>query len=88
MPHKPALDGEDGFCNDEGVGIGGGPLVSDLSKLADLVELDTLPPWIREQIEANKQGILQKLLAEGSFVFRGPHGEEATIRRKMRAAAA
>jgi hypothetical protein len=63
-------------------------MVSDLSKLADLVELDALPPWIRQEIELRKEEILQKLQTEGNFVFHGPHGEQATIRRKMKAAAA
>lgn len=63
-------------------------MVSDLSKLAEVVELDSLPLWIRQDIELKKDEILQKLQAEGSFVFEGPHGEQATIRRKVKAAAA
>ncbi len=59
-------------------------MVSELNKLAELVELDSLPSWIREAIESKREEILQKLQAEGAFVFRGPNGEQVTIKPKTK----
>lgn len=63
-------------------------MVSELNKLGELVELDSLPAWIRQEIETRKDEILQKLQTEGSFVFNGPNGEQVTIKPKARAVAA
>jgi hypothetical protein len=63
-------------------------MVSELNKLGELVELDSLPAWIREQIETRKEEILRKLQTDGFFVFTGPDGEQVTIKQKARAATA
>ena len=59
-------------------------MVSDLNKLAELVEFDSLPSWMRQQIESQKDEILQSLQTKGDFVFHGPTGEEITIRTNRR----
>jgi hypothetical protein len=63
-------------------------MVSDLNKLAELVEMDSLPPWMRQEIESNRDEIIQSLQNKGNFVFRGPSGEEITIRAQTKVAAA
>jgi len=63
-------------------------MVSDLNKLAELVELDSLPLWIRQDIELKRDEILEQLHSNGSFVFCSPKGEKYTIRAKLKAAAA
>jgi hypothetical protein len=54
-------------------------MVSELHKLAELVELDSLPLWIRQELESRREEILQKLQADGTFVFTGPKREQVTI---------
>src|SRR5205807_8987283 len=62
--------------------------VSELNKLAELVELDSLPVWLRQEIESKKEVILSKLQTEGVVVLEGPQGQQVTIRTKQKAAAA
>jgi hypothetical protein len=57
-------------------------MVSDLNRLAELVEFDSLPPWIRQEIESRREEILQALQVRGTFVLRGPHGEQVAINSK------
>lgn len=55
---------------------------TDLSRLADLVEEDSLPGWLRKEIELRKPDILKALEEEGSVTLHGPKGEEVTIHAK------
>lgn len=52
---------------------------TDLSKLADLLEEDSIPNWLRDQVEHRTSEILNALKSGQSFRFNGPHGEEITI---------
>lgn len=52
---------------------------TDLSKLADLLEEDSIPNWLREQIEHRTGEILKTLKAGQSVRLSGPHGELLTI---------
>jgi len=61
-------------------------MVSNLNRLADLVELDSLPLWLRQEIELKKDEILQKLHTDGFFIFVGPNGEKIQVRSKQKAA--
>lgn len=63
-------------------------MVAELNRLAELVELDSLPPWLREQIASKREEIQQKLQADGYFVFEGPEGEQVRITVKRKVAAA
>jgi hypothetical protein len=63
-------------------------MVSNLNALAELVELDALPQWLRKELESKKDEILQKLQGGEPFVFEGPKGEKITIRPKARIATA
>lgn len=87
-PWKLELDCRDSFWEDESIRAGGEVMVSDLKKLSELVELDSLPSWIRQDIESRKEEILQKLQTDGYFDFQGPQGQKATIRVNMKVAAA
>ena len=55
-------------------------MVTDLSKLAELIRQGSLPVWLREQITSRKEEILKGLRTEGVFVLEGPHGEQIEIR--------
>jgi hypothetical protein len=63
-------------------------MVSDVNRLAELVELDSLPAWIREEIESKREEIIQKLQSDGVFVIQGPDGKQVTLRPKAKMAAA
>jgi hypothetical protein len=63
-------------------------MVADLNRLAELVELDSLPPWLRQQIASKREEIEKKLETEGHVVLAGPDGEQVTITTKQKAAAA
>lgn len=57
-------------------------MVTELSKLADLVEDGSIPQWLRDEIEKTKEQILQALRESGSITLSGPQGEQVTIRLK------
>jgi len=64
-------------------------MVSDVNKLAELVQLDSVPSWIMEQIESNKESILEKLKTDGFCVFESPDGKEKiTLKPQAKTAAA
>ena len=63
-------------------------MVSELNKLAELVELDAVPLWLREQIELKKPAIIQDLQTQGFAIVTGPNGEEVRIQSKEKARAA
>jgi len=52
---------------------------TDLSKLADLIEEDSLPRWFREQVDDRSQEIVDALERAGSITLRGPQGQEVSI---------
>lgn len=52
---------------------------TDLSKLADLLEEDSIPNWLRDQIEHRTGEILSALKSGHSISLNGPHGEQLTI---------
>jgi hypothetical protein len=52
---------------------------TDLSKLADLLEQDSLPSWLREEIDRRNNDILSALKRGQSIKLLGPHGEELII---------
>jgi hypothetical protein len=63
---------------------------TDLSKLADLIEEDSLPIWLRRQIEEGTANISHALEQGRSVTLRGPQGEEIIIGpiKKLKTAAA
>lgn len=63
-------------------------MVSELNRLAELVELDSLPLWLRQQIASKREEIHQKLETEGYVVLTSPEGEQVTITVKQKAAVA
>ena len=63
-------------------------MISDVNKLAELVQLDSLPFWVREEIELKKEDILWQLQATGSYVIQGPDGKQLTIKTKAKAISA
>jgi len=52
---------------------------TDLSNLADLLEEDSIPNWLRDQIEHRTGEILNALKSGQSVHLDGPHGEQLTI---------
>lgn len=52
---------------------------TDLSKLADLLEEDSIPNWLRDQIEHRTTEIQNTLMSGQSVHLNGPHGEQLII---------
>lgn len=52
-------------------------MITRLSQLADLLETDSLPKELRDQLLSHD--ILERLRNEGSAVIIGPSGEQITI---------
>ncbi len=52
---------------------------TDLSRLAELLEEDSLPIWLRDEIDERTTEILQALERGQSFTLRGPQGEQIII---------
>ena len=50
-----------------------------LSKLAELIEEDSLPQWLSDQLKLRAGEIAQKLEAGNFLTLRGPQGQEITI---------
>lgn len=64
-------------------------MVSDVNKLAELVQLDSVPSWIRAEIELNRELIIEKLKTEGEYVLHSPDGKESvTLKPQAKMAAA
>jgi hypothetical protein len=55
-------------------------MVTELAKLADLIALDSLPLWMRQQIDEKRDEILEALETKGVFVLEGPQGQRVEIR--------
>jgi hypothetical protein len=52
---------------------------TDLSKLANLLEQDSLPSWLRAEIDRRSNDILDALKRGQSIKLLGPQGEELII---------
>lgn len=52
---------------------------TDLSKLADLLDVDSLPGWFRNEVDRKSEEIVRALEQGRSITLRGPKGEEITI---------
>ncbi len=52
---------------------------TDLSRLADLLEEDSLPLWLRDEIDQRTTEILRALERGHSFTLHGPQGEQIII---------
>ena len=52
---------------------------TDLSKLADLIQEDSLPRWFRQQVEDGSEDISRRLEQGESITLHGPQGEQVTI---------
>jgi len=52
---------------------------TDLSKLADLLEEDSIPNWLRDQIEHRTTEIQNTLKSGQSVHLNGPQGEQLII---------
>jgi hypothetical protein len=57
-------------------------MVVDVNKLAELVELDSLPDGLRQAIESKKDEILQELRTKGEVVIAGPNGKQFRLQAK------
>jgi hypothetical protein len=52
---------------------------TDLSRLADLLEEDSLPAWLRDEIDNRTNDILNALKQGHSFTLHGPGGEQIIV---------
>ena len=52
---------------------------TDLSRLADILEEDSIPGWLRDEIDRQSQAILLALEGGRSFTLKGPRGEQIII---------
>lgn len=60
-------------------------MVADINKLAELVELDSLPEGLRQAIESRREEILEELQTKGEVVIAGPNGKQYRLRPKEKA---
>jgi hypothetical protein len=54
-------------------------LTGSLSKLADLIAEDSVPAWIRKQLECKRGDIIAAFDAGQPYELHGPSGEVITI---------
>lgn len=54
-------------------------MVTRLSQLADLIQEDSLPAWLKSEIKDKQAEILEGLKTQGFFKLFGPDGEEITL---------
>jgi hypothetical protein len=52
---------------------------TDLSRLADILEEDSLPAWLRDEIDQRTNDILKALEQGHSFTLHGPCGEQIIV---------
>jgi hypothetical protein len=57
-------------------------LIGSLSKLADLIAEDSIPAWVRKELEMKRADIIAALDAGQPYELRGPSGEVITITPK------
>lgn len=63
-------------------------MVNRLSNLAEFLETDSLPSWLKEQLESRHEEISAKLARGESVTIKGPNDETVTIAPKPAAAVA
>lgn len=59
-------------------------MVADINRLAQLVELDSLPDGLRQAMELRKDEILEELRTKGEVVIAGTKGKQYRLRAKDR----
>jgi hypothetical protein len=52
---------------------------TDLSRLADILEEDSIPSWLRDEIDRKTHEIVRALDGGHSFTLNGPRGEQIVI---------
>lgn len=62
-------------------------MVNKLSDLADFLENDSIPTWVREQLAAKRDEIVHALEQGQEYQLIGPRGEVVTIAPSKAAAA-
>jgi hypothetical protein len=63
-------------------------MVNRLSNLAEFLEDESLPVWLKGELQAKREEIDAALEAGQPFVLTGPNGETVTIAPKQVAAVA
>jgi hypothetical protein len=63
-------------------------MVNRLSELANFLDQDSLPMWLKEALSAKQPEITAALQNGQEFTLTGPHGEKVTIAPKHATAAA
>lgn len=58
---------------------------TELSRFADLIERDTVPLWLRDQIREHLSEILAAVESGKTYVCRGPNGETVSLEGKRAA---
>jgi hypothetical protein len=54
-------------------------MVNNLSSLAEFINDDTLPSWLKHEIATNREAIFAELEKGQEVTIKGPKGEEITI---------
>ena len=57
-------------------------MVNKLSNLAEFLHNDSLPEWLKSQIDAQQEEISEALLKGREYTIAGPSGEEVRISPK------
>ena len=63
-------------------------MVTTLSQLVEMIERGTVPAWLRDQIVAKREEILNALREGGEIALDGPNGQRVNIRAEKQAVAA
>jgi hypothetical protein len=63
-------------------------MVNKLSDLANFLNEDSVPAWLKQELDRNRQEITAALEKGQPFTLTGPGGEKVTISPKHAAAAA
>jgi hypothetical protein len=61
-------------------------MVNKLSDLAEFLHDDSLPLWLKREIDSNREAIFSTLGRGEEYVIPGPNGEEVKISPKAVAA--
>jgi hypothetical protein len=62
-------------------------MVNSLSSLAQFLEDESLPLWLKQQLQARREEISQAFERGESITLRGPNGESVSIAPRPLAAA-
>ena len=77
------------YSDREASGLNGeGKMVTTLSQLVEMIERGTVPAWLRDQIVAKREEILNALREGGEIALDGPNGQRVNIRAEKQAVAA